>query len=217
MTEEDNRGRALSDANSEPVIQILDVIRRAMGQRTVPFLVALDGPSGAGKSTIAAAVAAATSATVVPSDDFFAAEITDVQWEARSGAERARDAIDWRRLRRDALEPLRAWKPAAWHAFDFQAGIRLDGTYAMCAEIIRRKPAALIILEGAYSSRPELTDLIDLSVLIDAPTSIRQQRLAARETEGFLLAWHARWDVAEEFYFTHVRPRSSFGLIVDAI
>jgi len=73
----------------------------------------------------------------------------------------------------------------------------------------------VIILDGAYSARAELADLVDLSVLIDVPAVIRERRLAAREEPAFLAAWHARWDIAEAFYFTHLRPATSFDLIVD--
>jgi uridine kinase len=182
--------------------------------RETPLLLALDGPSGTGKSVLAALVAQALGATVVPSDDFFAAEITDAEWDARSPSQRAADAIDWRRMRRDALEPLLAGKPAAWHAFDFQAGLRPDGTYPMRTEVELRNPAPVIILDGAYSSRPELADLIDLSVLVDSPPALRHARLAAREDPAFLQAWHTRWDAAEAYYFTHVRPPSSFDQVV---
>jgi hypothetical protein len=36
----------------------------------------------------------------------------------------------------------------------------------------------------------------------------------AREEQEFLVAWHARWDPAEEVYFTQIRPRSAFDLVV---
>jgi uridine kinase len=195
---------------------IMDAVQRLLAERR-PVVVAIDGPSGAGKSTVAAALAAAIDAVVVPSDDFFAAEITATQWDARDGSERARDCLDWRRLRRDALEPLRAGRAAEWHPFDFAAGERSDGTYGMSVDVVRRDPAPIIILEGAYSTRPELTDLIDLSILMDVPPAVRWQRLADREPPAFLAAWHARWDAAEAFYFTHVRPLASFDLIVDGM
>ena len=41
-------------------------------------------------------------------------------WEARDPAVRAADAIDWRRLRTEVLEPLIAGQPARWHAFDYK-------------------------------------------------------------------------------------------------
>ena len=194
--------------------RILDVARRLL-EKHQPRVVALDGPIGAGKSTLAAALAAATPACVIPSDDFFAAEITAAGWDARSPAERARDAIDWRRLRQCTLEPLRAGQRAVWRPFDFAAGERADGTYPMAEYELRVDPAPLIILEGAYSSRPELADLLDLTVLVDTPLPIRLARIAKRDSPDFLEAWHQRWDDAEAYYFRTVRPWTSFDLVLD--
>ena len=198
---------------------IVAEVRRRMRDRQGggPLLVALDGGSGSGKSTLAALVAADLDAAIVESDDFFAADITDAEWDAMGPKERAAAAIDWRRLRREALEPLLAGKSASWHPFDFAAGTRPDGTYAMAAEAVTRGPASVFVVDGAYSARPEVSDLIDLAVLVDVPTSERRLRIAVREEDmAFLAAWHARWDAAEDYYFTHVRPPASFDLVVAA-
>ena len=109
-----------------------------------------------------------------------------------SPAERAAAAIDWRRLRHEVLEPLLAGVAASWHPFDFAAGTRPDGTYPMAAQAETREPAAVIVLDGAYSSRPELADLIDLAVLVDVPVPERHRRIAVREERWFAEAWHAR-------------------------
>jgi uridine kinase len=184
-------------------------------QGRAPMLVALDGGSGSGKSTLAALVAADLDAAIVESDDFFAAEITDAEWAAMGPRERATAAIDWRRLRRQALEPLLAGTSASWDPFDFSAGTRPDGTYPMATQAVTRGPASVVVLDGAYSARPEISDLIDLAVLVDVPTSERHRRIAAREEDkAFLAAWRARWDAAEDYYFTHVRPPASFDLVV---
>jgi para-aminobenzoate synthetase len=196
---------------------IVAEVRRRMPDRQGggPMVVALDGGSGSGKSTLAALVAADLGAAIVESDDFFAAEITDAEWDAMGPGERAAAAIDWRRLRREALEPLLAGNVASWHPFDFAAGTRPDGTYPMAREAVTREPASVIVLDGAYSARPEISDLIDLAVLVDVPTSERDRRIALREEDkAFLATWHARWDAAENYYFTHVRPASSFDLVV---
>lgn len=182
--------------------------------RRVPVLVALDGPSGSGKSSLALAVAGLVQAAIVPGDDFFAADLTSAEWEARRAEDRARDAIDWRRLRREVLEPLLAGRVARWRGFDFGAGTRPDGSWELAEQWSEREPAPVILLEGAYCSRPELGDLIALSVLVEAPAKVRAARLAAREEPAFLRQWHERWDDAEEFYFERVRPRSSFDLVV---
>jgi uridine kinase len=207
------KASGLAKAASVIVAEVRRSVRDRQGGG--PMLIALDGGSGSGKSTLAALVAADVDAAIVDSDDFFAGEITDAEWAAMGPRERAAAAIDWRRLRREALEPLLAGKTALWHPFDFAAGTRPDGTYPMSREAVTRGPASVIILDGAYSARPEISDLIDLAVLVDVPTSERHRRIAIRETdEAFLAAWHARWDAAEDYYFTHVRPPSSFDLVV---
>lgn len=179
----------------------------------IPLLVALDGGSGAGKSTLAVLIANEFNAALVQSDDFYAADVPHAEWETRTPAERATHVIDWRRLRAEALEPLCAGQPALWQTYDFEA-VRPDGTYPMRADFVKCQPADVILLDGAYSSRPELSDLIGLSVLVDVPIAVRHERLAARESGDFLAAWHERWDAAEAYYFAHIRPKSVFDLIV---
>ena len=196
---------------------IVAEVRSRLSERrdATPFLVALDGASGAGKSTVAALLSRDLEAVMVPGDDFFAAEITDAAWAALDPRGRAAAAIDWPRLRKEAIEPLLAGRIASWHPFDFAAGTRADGTYAMAAEPVERPPRRVIVLEGAYSCRPELGDLIDLSVLVIAPVADRRRRIVQREVDPeWTDAWHTRWDAAEEFYFTNIRPPSSFDLVV---
>ncbi|HYT13776.1 MAG TPA: hypothetical protein VEL12_13410, partial [Candidatus Nitrosopolaris sp.] len=88
------------------------------------LVVAIDGRNGSGKTTVAAAVAQAIGAVIVPCDDFFAASVSNAEWDRRTPEQRAADAIDWRRLKREAIEPLRTGRPARWYAFDFLAGPR---------------------------------------------------------------------------------------------
>ena len=51
----------------------------------------------------------------------------------------------------------------------------------MLAEFVECAPANVIVLDGAYSARPELSDLIDLSVLVDVPVALRHEHLSTRE------------------------------------
>jgi uridine kinase len=186
--------------------------RRARTER--PFVVAIDGRSGSGKSTVASMAAEATGAAVIPCDDFFAASVPGSGWDARTPAERASDALDWRRLRSEALEPLRAGRRARWRPFDFAAGPRPDGSYGLQDSATERLPKPVIVVDGAYSTRPELVDLVDFAVLVEAPVALRLRRLTAREDPGFLEQWRGRWEPAEEHYFTRVRPPSAFDLVL---
>lgn len=194
--------------NMPQYIALVDKIRSLTTGRTKPFLVAIDGRSGVGKSTIAQAIAEEFGGIVVLGDDFFAGG-PDSEWDARSAEAKVADCIDWRRLRREALDPLLAGRPASWHPFNFISGVGLS------EEVVQRNPAAVIILDGAYSCRPELADVVDLSVLIEmTDDNLRRQRLLAREGHDFMASWHERWDAAEDHYFTQVVPRSRFDLII---
>lgn len=147
-------------------------------------------------------------------DDFFAADIPDNHWDEFSIEERLKYMFDWQRLRESAIVPLLAGKPAMWYAFDFKSGLRSDGTYGMKTDPIELEPADVILIDGAYSACPELGDLVDLTILVDMSIGERHARLASREDKDFMDRWHKIWDPVEKYYFTHVRPKSSFDLVV---
>jgi uridine kinase len=194
--------------------RVIAQVRRVKSSRQAPVVVALDGGSGAGKSTLAALIEQAVDATVIPLDDFFSADIPDDRWDGFSVKEKLERVFDWDRVRDQAIAPLLEGRAGRWHAFDFESGLRPDGTYGMRTEATERGPADVILIEGAYAAGPALADLVDLSILIDVPVEQRHARLRRREDKDFLETWHKRWDPLEHYYFRHVRPRSSFDLVV---
>ena len=194
--------------------EIIATIKRLLSSQQGSLVVALDGGSGAGKSTLAAVIAQEIAVALIPLDDFFAADIPDAHWDQFTTEEKLKHVFDWDRLRGDVIEPLIAGQTARWHAFDFEAGVRADGTYGMQQECIERAPADVILLEGAYAAGPYLADLVDLSILVDVPVEKRHARLQAREKSDFLEQWHQRWDAVEDYYFNHVRPLASFDFVV---
>jgi len=196
------------DPTGNAVQRIIDNVRQINGKDREPIVIAIDGRSGVGKSTLSAALAAHFSGVVIESDDFFSGG-ADADWAQRSPNEKVDLCINWRRLRAEAIEPLRAGRTAIWHPFNFATGVGLaDHT-------VSRDPASLIILDGIYTARPELADLVDLAVLVEMADDLRRrQRLLAREGGPFMTSWHAIWDDAEDYYFTSVRPPESFDLLV---
>src|SRR5262249_12532612 len=168
--------------------------RAAHGARVL--VIAIDGHGAAGKSTIAAAVAEATGAPLVHTDDFF--DPAAPREPGLSGY------YDWRRLRAEALEPLRAGRAAEFRRFDWERGRGLDGT-------VSATPGPLVALEGVFSASPELADLVDRSVFVDTPEPERLRRLRAQTTPS---EWDDEWLQAERAYFRLTRPPSSFDLMV---
>ena len=177
-------------------------------QRQAPFVVALDGRSASGKSTVAGVLAAELDVAMVDCDDFYAGGSL-AEWQARSPAEKADWCIDWRRLRAEAVEPLLAGRTATWRPFDWDAG------HGLADHWTARKPGPVLVLDGAYSARPELADLVDLAVLVALEDDgERRRRLRARDGNDDVAAWQAVWDEAEDHYFRSVRPEASFPRVL---
>ena len=174
----------------------------------------LDGRSGSGKSTLASLVGEKTDTVLLPVDDFYSAHISDAEWDLVTVEERWSKIFNWSRLRSEAVLPLLGGRPACWHPIDFESGPDSQGKYKMKTETTGAEPASVILLDGVYSSGPQMADLVELSILVEAPDEQRRSRLARREEPGFLAQWHARWDAVEEFYFSSVRPSESFDIIV---
>lgn len=186
----------------EPLV--IEIERAARSKR--PLLVALDGRSGTGKSTLSGALAERLPAIVIVQDDFYTGG-TLADWATRSAREKADRVIDWKRLRIEVLEPLLSDRVARWRSFNWQT---LDG---LSDHELVANPSPVIILDGAYSSRPELADLIDLSILMQLDDATRRERIRHRECADFVKEWHPVWDEAEDYYFTHVRPADAFDII----
>jgi uridine kinase len=170
-----------------------------------PSVVALDGRSGAGKSTLAAALVQRVEGLVIDGDDFHRWH-ADQDWDVMTPAERVDRCIDWRR-QREVLTALRRGETASWLVHDWDAD---DGRPLAAPRTVTPRP--LVVLEGTYSARPELADLIDLRVLVDAPAQLRRSRVLEREGRDEYETWEQRWGGADEHYFAEVMPPGAFDL-----
>ena len=180
---------------------------RDLARTTSPAVVALDGRSGTGKSTLAEWMAGQLGGIRIDQDDFYAGgELND--WQRLTPWEKADRVIDWRRVRDEVLLPLRQGRAASWRPFDW------DTMTGLASETIIAPPSRLVVLDGAYSARPELADLIDLSILVTLDDAVRRERLRQREGEDLVSGWHAVWDEAEDYYFGIVRPPEAFDLVI---
>jgi uridine kinase len=188
---------------------VITAIRRWQAAHPGVLVLALDGHGAAGKSTLAGTVAGAAGAALVHTDDFFRPARAVARGDAgcASGVPALASYYDWRRIRGQALEPLRAGRRARFRRFDWERGSGLDGAVTVDAR-------PLVLLEGVFSAAPELADLVDRSVLVDTPRPVRLRRLRARVTPE---EWDDDWLAAEQAYFDAVRPPSEFDLIVDGV
>ncbi|WP_224389265.1 uridine kinase [Pseudonocardia sp. ICBG1293] len=214
---------AATSAGGRPPAEVLAIrLRQALPARQGPLVVGVDGRSGAGKSTLTAQVAAYLArhpdgvgrVTVVEGDDFYAGGSAGT-WDARTAPERVDLVIDWHR-QRDVLERLRADGVARWRGFDWDSEHWDAEVAPLTASATTAVAAPLILLEGAYSCRPELHPLLDLRVLLTAPGEVRLRRLVQRDGDDHDAGWTARWSAAEDHYFGSVMPPERFDLVLGA-
>ncbi|HEV2613236.1 MAG TPA: (d)CMP kinase [Gammaproteobacteria bacterium] len=191
----------------QPSEKIISLIEKKLSGRNTPLLIALDGRSGTGKSSLAKTLANKFSATLIESDDFYCGRENNT-WASCSPEEKVAQCIDWRRLRAEALMPLLEGKTAHYHPYDFKTGAKF------AQHSVTLQPSKIIILDGAYSARPELSDLVDIRILVESSDDVRRNRLLHREGTTFMEEWHSIWDVAEEYYFTEICPLASFDVVV---
>ena len=177
---------------------------RGLAARDV-VAVALDGFSGSGKSTLTHRLATQLGGAVLEGDDFYRVMDDRRRWDL-GPSEGADLYFDWERLRDAALTPLRSGAAAIYSPYDWAAGGGLS------ARSVTVGPASVVFVDGVYSSRPELSALIDLAVLVDTSQHVRDARIASRKHGND--RWHSRWTAAEKYYFEQVRPRDSFNLVV---
>ena len=202
-----------------PAAELAAAVLGVLADRSEPVVVGLDGRSGAGKTTLAVAVAEELDAAgrptlVIEGDDFYAGG-SAATWDRRSARQKAERVIDWQRQRRVLLD-LRGTGAAQWHPFDWDAPDWDANVVPMSDRVVRAEAGSVVVLEGAYSCRPELHDLLDLRVLLDVPADIRCRRLGEREGENDHRDWNARWAAAEDHYFGTVMTPGRFDLVLIA-
>jgi len=194
-------------------VAVSSIVNLAAERRKVanrPVVIAIDGPSCSGKSMLSAAVALRSGGSILAGDDFHRdtlPKLTVAQREAMSDATVVNAVIDWARLRDQALVALQAGESATFQPYDWDAD---DGRLAPPKTI----PAAdVIIVDGVYAARPELADLVDVSVYLGVDQQTRARRCADREEDD--PDWRRLWERGEVYYFNAVRPPVSFDIQLD--
>jgi uridine kinase len=179
-----------------------------------PVVVAVDGPVGAGKTTFADALAAVADRLVVRAtlDDFHFPRVYR-HAAGRTGETVWTRAFDYRAVRRELLEPWRR-EPGTpyrrrWHDPVSDTPVRDDPEPV--------PEGGVLLVDGVFAQRPELADLWDLVIYLDAPTEVRVPRMAARDgvSDDPEHPDQRRVLDAQQIYHDLVAPRARAAIVVD--
>lgn len=182
-----------------------DILARIHPVAGRAFVVALDGPGGSGKSTLARELAAAYDgpAEIVEGDDFYA----DLDDDYRAGLDAKdgyREYFDWQRLRDQVFVPACQGRSIKYQRYDWDNARMGDWVTVPSVE--------LLLVEGVYSSRPELREYADLSLWVTTSEEERVRRQLERGQDQDV--WIKRWMAAETYYLNNIHQSGSAEVVV---
>lgn len=197
---------AESDFNPQALITLQDRIR-SLRRRRRTLLIGIDGRGGSGKSTLARRLAALIrDSAIVEFDDFY--RLSDGRRRRREASDTEIGGdFDWRRVRDQVLQPLAADGSARYQRYDWDRD--------ELAEWHEIEPGGIVIVEGNYATRPELRDIYDLTIWVEAPHDLRLERGLERDGQESRERWLDEWMPEEDRYIAVTQPVEHADLVVD--
>lgn len=113
--------------------------------------------------------------------------------------------FDWERLRDEVLVPVREQRQVLRYR-------RYDWPNGALADWVEQSMPDVVIVEGIYTLRPHLRDLIDVEVFVRTDHKTRMQRQVVRGENS--QEWIRRWIAAEDFYVAHAEPWQAAQFLV---
>lgn len=154
-----------------------------------PVTVAVDGLCGSGKSTFAKMLCGVYNCNLFHADDFFLpTELRTPERYATPGGN-----VHWERIKSEVLEPLKTGEPFAYRKFDC-------GTMDY-GETVQVAPKLLNIMEGSYSTHPELLGHYDLKIFLRTDPKTQSDRILARDGAEYHRMFVEKWIPLENQYF----------------
>lgn len=182
-----------------------------------PVLVVVDGVDGSGKTTFADELALVMVGRgilmVRASIDAFHHPRAHRHAEGRTAEALWSRHFDYAALRRELLEPWRAGPPSsyrpAWH--DVGTDEHVD------VAPVPVPGHGVLLVDGVFAQRPELTDLWHLRVFLDVPFGTSVARMAARDgtVNDVDHPDQRRYADAQRRYLAEFDPRERADVVVD--
>lgn len=180
---------------------MINEIKNLISQKSNP-VIAIDGCCASGKTTLAKKIAEEIGAQVIHTDDFF------LPFEMRS-TERLSTAggnIHYERFFDEVINGIKSGKPFEYRIFSCKTG-NYNGSKTV-------DPSKPIIVEGAYSLRPEFADIYDYKIFMTVDEKIQLDRIFSRNGKDALEIFKSKWIPLENRYFEFFNIEKQCDIVI---
>lgn len=152
-------------------------------------VIAIDGCCASGKTTLAAELAERFDMQIIHMDDFFLLpEMRTAERLSKPGGN-----VHFERFVNEVAAGIKSGREFRYRIFSCKKGA-FDGE----AVINPQKP---VIVEGAYALHPEIPDIYDLKIFLEADLETRLERIEKRNGKDGLEIFKSKWIPLEDRYF----------------
>ncbi len=165
-------------------------------------VIAIDGRCAAGKTTLAHYLSKNLGAGVVHMDDFFLpTALRTAERLAEPGGN-----VHYERFMEEVIPFLKTGRAFSYQKFDCSM-MQLGGRREVLA-------SSIVIVEGAYSCNPKLSDYMSLKLFMDVDKEEQLRRIRNRNGEEKMKMFQKKWIPMEEAYFAEYGIEEQADIII---
>ena len=180
---------------------MINEIKNLISQKSNP-VIAIDGCCASGKTTLAKKIAEEIGAQIIHADDFFLPpEMRSAERLALPGGN-----IHYERFADEVINGINCGKIFEYRIFSCKTGC-YNGTESV-------DPSKPIIIEGAYSLRPEFDDIYDYKIFMTVDEDIQLDRILKRNGKDSLGIFKSKWIPLENRYFEHFNIADKCDMVI---
>lgn len=183
--------------------QIIDNIKKLMTGK-LQLVVAIDGMSASGKSTLAERLEFQLGAEIIHMDDFFLPQ--NLRTEER--LKEAGGNVHYERFETEVASKIQRMRPFEYGVFDCG---RMEITEYKRIENNKK----VIVVEGAYSMRPEFLGLYDYKIFMKTAPKTQLKRITERNGDEMAKRFEAQWIPMENAYFKAFDVEKSADIVIE--